>query len=74
MASERTVIMAITEAPGAGSLGLLQDMILSIPHGLGGEERVKLVAARMLIRPLPDGVEHVSLDSNVFVTEGGVVE
>jgi hypothetical protein len=49
-------------------------VILAISHGLRGEDGVELVAAGMLVRPFLDGVEHVSLDSDVFVAECGVVE
>jgi hypothetical protein len=49
-------------------------VILAISHGLRGEDGVELVATGMLVRPFLDGVEHVSLDSDVFVAECGVVE
>lgn len=57
-----------------GVLLLAEDVVLAIANRFGREEVFKLVSARMLIGPLPDSVEHVTLDLNIIVTEGGVVE
>jgi hypothetical protein len=35
---------------------------------------VDVTAVRVLVDPLPDGVEHVAVDLEAFVTSGGVVE
>jgi molybdopterin biosynthesis enzyme len=41
---------------------------------LGRQEGVDLVAPRIVVGPLAHGVEHVFVDLDVLVTDGGVVE
>lgn len=45
-----------------------------VADGLGGEQVVEVVAVGRLVGPLPDRVEHVLLDGDALVADGGVVE
>lgn len=61
-------------AATAAVRALVKDMVLMILNRLGTKEVGKLVASRMFIRPLLHCPEHVTLDLNVLVAGGGMVE
>lgn len=70
--------MAATAVPWAAttsaSLLLIEDVVLVVLDGLGVENVVNLVTARMLVGPGFYGLEHVTLDLDMVVAEGGMVE
>ena len=49
-------------------------MILSVVDGLRAEDTIKVAATRVLVCPLPDGVEHLSLDLDTFIPNGWMME
>jgi hypothetical protein len=50
----------------------LEDVVLTIAHRLRGQELVNGVAG--FLGPRPNGGEHVALDLDLLVAQGGVVE
>lgn len=53
---------------------LVEDVVLAVLHRLGRQDALKLVAAGVLLSPLADRLEHVTLNLNALVANGGVVE
>lgn len=67
--------MAIaTNVIATAALLLVEDVVLVVLDGLGGEDAVDLVAAWVLVGPGFNGLEHVALDFDTIAAESGVVE
>jgi len=49
-------------------------VVVAILYGLGGEDGVQRVGVGLLFHPFPDCVEHVAVDFEGFVAQGGVVK
>jgi hypothetical protein len=52
----------------------VQNVVLSLLDALRTEQVVQLMAAGVLVRPLPNCAEHVAVDLNALVADGGMVE
>lgn len=53
---------------------VVESVVFALFNGLRRQNLVEFAAARMLIGPRLDGVEHIPLNLNMLVTKGGVVE
>lgn len=53
---------------------LIENVVLALLDRLRREKTVEFVAARMFTGPALNGAEHVSLDLNMLVTKGGMME
>lgn len=71
--SKGTMVAASTSATTAVR-ALVKDMVLMLLNRLGRKEVGKFVASRMFICPLLHRPEHVTLDLNVLVAGGRMVE
>jgi hypothetical protein len=69
-----TVVAASTSTTTAAVRVLVEDMVLMLLNRLGRKEVGKLMASRMFICPLLHRPEHVTLDLNVLVAGGRMVE
>lgn len=66
--------VGVALAAPATAAALVQDVVLVVADGLGGQEMVEVVAVGCLVGPLSDCVEHVLLNGHALVADGGVVE
>lgn len=73
-ASPRRPLAGAGVAVVAGLLVRANDMVPTSFDGVAREESVQLMAPRVGIGPLAHGVEHFSLDLDVLVADGGMVE
>ena len=53
---------------------LVEDVVVTLLDRLGAQDVIEPVTTRMFIRPLLDGVEHVSVDLEIVVTQSRVME
>lgn len=58
----------------AGLLVRSNYVVLSVLNGFRAQRGVEVVAPRVLVGPLPHGVEHVLLNLDVLVADGWVVK
>lgn len=66
--------VGVAVAAPAAARALMQDVVLMVADGLGGEQMVEVVAVGRLLCPLADGVEHLLVDLDALVAQSGVVE
>lgn len=69
-----TMVAASTSTTTTAVRALVKDMVLVVLNRLGRKEVGKLVASRMFICPLLHCPVHVTLDLNVLVAGGRMVE
>jgi hypothetical protein len=68
MPAKRAVIVNVSAAT-AGSC-----VVAAGFYGFGGKNRVQVVAVGLLVDPVADCGEHVAVNFDAFVAEGGMVE
>lgn len=68
------MVAATTTNTAAVALDLVKNVVLMILDRVGGEKMSKLVAAGVLVGPLLDSLEHVTLDLDMVVASSRVVE
>lgn len=68
------MVAAATTEAAAVALDLIKNVVLMVLDRVGGEKMSKLVAAGVLVGPLLDSLEHVTLDLDMIVPSSRVVE
>jgi hypothetical protein len=68
------MVATTTANTAAVALDLIKNVVLMILDRVGGEKVSKLVAAGVLVSPLLDSLEHVTLDLDMIIASSGVVE
>lgn len=74
VAPGRPVSLTTVAMSTTGLLIWANDLILSVLDRLASKNIVEFMTARVLVRPLPDGFEHGSLDLDTLVTDCWMVE